>query len=530
MDFLKVQPNNRLQQLDNLSNSGSSQASSTVINPDFKDESQKITSNLNSMSLQTIDINEILNKKNKEQQLAQINQRELMQQKQLQLQQQQKQQQAEAQAQAQAQLQLQQKQQQEQLQLQQQAQQEQYMNYEDAEVEPEIEVDPEEDEDDDYFDDDKLNDYINGMLPSPPSSPPRELDPNKLYALYDFSGPDPSHLELQKDASVVLLNDSDSYWWLVKRLQDGVVGFAPAEILETYGERLARLNCWKNEVIERNQNGEDVGTYLSQDDLKTFELNSQRKYHNSVAPGSTGAGAGRQLGLGGTHGRSSSLNSFDNSGISSGSGGSGSSGSNPNSKSDLSLARKSSLKRSKSAIKKSVTFVPEALHNLQEIEEDPYQDQDADITDTETENDTYPHHPQPQQQHPQQITQSHSNALSTTNNSAYDRAESPSSQPLIVPKRTQRVSNSNFIVKNLDDYQPGGPDDTVSLVSATSATSATSGPNSSNSDVDSILKTPSMADDQGASKTGRFGRPLAGFMSTNDSIGSYSPIQVGMVG
>ncbi|GMF06008.1 unnamed protein product [Ambrosiozyma monospora] len=53
MDFLKVQPNNRLQQLDNLSNSGSSQASSTVINPDFKDESQKITSNLNSMTKTT---------------------------------------------------------------------------------------------------------------------------------------------------------------------------------------------------------------------------------------------------------------------------------------------------------------------------------------------------------------------------------------------------------------------------------------------------------------------------------------------
>ncbi|GMG56364.1 unnamed protein product [Ambrosiozyma monospora] len=325
MDFLKVQPNNRLQQLDNLSNSGSSQASSTVINPDFKDESQKITSTLKSMDLQTIDINDILNKKNKEQQLVQINQKELMQQKQLQLQQQQKQQQQAQQAQAQAQLQLQQAQQQEQSQLQ-QAQQEQYPNYEDAEVEPEIEVDPEEDEDDDdYFDDDKLNDYINGMLPSPPSSPPRELDPNKLYALYDFSGPDPSHLELQKDASVVLLNDSDAYWWLVKRLQDGVVGFAPAEILETYRERLARLNCWKNEVIERNQNGEDVGTYLSQDDLKIFELNSQRKYHNSVVPvptaaGAAGAGAGRQLGLSGTHGRSSSLNSFDNSGISSGSG------------------------------------------------------------------------------------------------------------------------------------------------------------------------------------------------------------------
>lgn len=98
---------------------------------------------------------------------------------------------------------------------------------------------------------DKLTDYIQGMLPSPPSSPPKELDPTKLYALYDFSGPDPSHLPLLKNESVLLLNDSDSYWWLVRKVNNNRIGFAPAEILETYTERLARLNCWKNEILER---------------------------------------------------------------------------------------------------------------------------------------------------------------------------------------------------------------------------------------------------------------------------------------
>ncbi|GAV29186.1 hypothetical protein PMKS-002668 [Pichia membranifaciens] len=98
---------------------------------------------------------------------------------------------------------------------------------------------------------DKLTDYIQGMLPSPPSSPPKELDPTKLYALYDFSGPDPSHLPLLKNESVLLLNDSDSYWWLVRKVDNNRIGFAPAEILETYTERLARLNCWKNEILER---------------------------------------------------------------------------------------------------------------------------------------------------------------------------------------------------------------------------------------------------------------------------------------
>ncbi|QLL34420.1 hypothetical protein HG536_0G02810 [Torulaspora globosa] len=80
-----------------------------------------------------------------------------------------------------------------------------------------------------------------------PLTPPKELDPEKLYALYAFNGPDPSHCQLKQDESCTLLNDQDSYWWLVKRSQDSKIGFAPAEILETFPERLARLNCWKNE-------------------------------------------------------------------------------------------------------------------------------------------------------------------------------------------------------------------------------------------------------------------------------------------
>ncbi|CAI4054619.1 hypothetical protein SKDZ_01G0800 [Saccharomyces kudriavzevii ZP591] len=80
-----------------------------------------------------------------------------------------------------------------------------------------------------------------------PLSPPRELDPDKLYALYAFNGHDSSHCQLGQDESCILLNDQDAYWWLVKRITDGKIGFAPAEILETFPERLARLNCWKNE-------------------------------------------------------------------------------------------------------------------------------------------------------------------------------------------------------------------------------------------------------------------------------------------
>ncbi|SCW00220.1 LAFE_0B12090g1_1 [Lachancea fermentati] len=108
-------------------------------------------------------------------------------------------------------------------------------------------VDAEQNEDDDE------DDYQ-------PLPPPQEMDPDKLYALYPFQGPDPSHCQLYQDQSCILLNDQDSYWWLIKRCDDGRIGFAPAELLETFPERLARLNCWKNE----NMSGQSLGSNSTQ--------------------------------------------------------------------------------------------------------------------------------------------------------------------------------------------------------------------------------------------------------------------------
>ena len=115
----------------------------------------------------------------------------------------------------------------------------------------EPEEDEEEEEDDDDEDDD---DY--GEEEFLPLQPPQELDPDKLYALYAFNGPDTSHCQLEQDEACVLLNDQDAYWWLVKRCRDSKIGFAPAEILETFPERLARLNCWKNEDLSASKVGE----------------------------------------------------------------------------------------------------------------------------------------------------------------------------------------------------------------------------------------------------------------------------------
>lgn len=134
----------------------------------------------------------------------------------------------------------------------------------------------ESDTENDPGDPENMLDIDDDMLlpPLPPRLPPKELDPSRLYGLFDFLGPDPLHCTLFREEPVYLVNDLDNYWWLIRKLtkqeriacntsgdpvesdeEDGKIGFVPAECLETHGERLARLNCYKNEVLEKSSLG-----------------------------------------------------------------------------------------------------------------------------------------------------------------------------------------------------------------------------------------------------------------------------------
>lgn len=145
----------------------------------------------------------------------------------------------------------------------------------------------------DDFGDEEDDDML--LPPLPPRLPPREMDPDKLYGLYDFLGPDPLHCTLARDEPVYLVNDLDNYWWLIRKLtkkerlelglrrneenqlcsddEDGKVGFVPAECLETYEERLARLNCFKNEELEKT----------SKDTLPLHDTEEPKESAESVA-------------------------------------------------------------------------------------------------------------------------------------------------------------------------------------------------------------------------------------------------------
>ena len=56
-----------------------------------------------------------------------------------------------------------------------------------------------------------------------------------------------------------LLDDSNSYWWAVKCLSTGEIGYIPAENIETPYEKLARFNRHRNVELATVKSEDGVG-------------------------------------------------------------------------------------------------------------------------------------------------------------------------------------------------------------------------------------------------------------------------------
>jgi hypothetical protein len=83
-------------------------------------------------------------------------------------------------------------------------------------------------------------------LSSSPSIPDENIDFDLVYALHNFIATVEGQATVNKGNSLTLLDDSNSYWWLVRVLRTQEVGYIPAENIETPFERLARLNKHRN--------------------------------------------------------------------------------------------------------------------------------------------------------------------------------------------------------------------------------------------------------------------------------------------
>ncbi|KWU44267.1 hypothetical protein RHOSPDRAFT_34282 [Rhodotorula sp. JG-1b] len=109
------------------------------------------------------------------------------------------------------------------------------------------EGDDEMDEEDDVEEEEEdVAGEFSDSLSSSPSIPDDDIDFNLVYALHTFLATVDGQASVVKGDKLLLLDDSNSYWWLVRVLKTQAIGYIPAENIETPWERLARLNKHRN--------------------------------------------------------------------------------------------------------------------------------------------------------------------------------------------------------------------------------------------------------------------------------------------
>ena len=112
------------------------------------------------------------------------------------------------------------------------------MNYGDDEEHSMLEDDSEQEENEEFIDEDDGSSSL--------SIPNESIDFDMVYALHSFAATVEGQANVVKGDSLFLMDDSNSYWWLVRVLKTQEVGYIPAENIETPFERLARLNKHRN--------------------------------------------------------------------------------------------------------------------------------------------------------------------------------------------------------------------------------------------------------------------------------------------
>ncbi|GKZ85059.1 hypothetical protein AnigIFM56816_010822 [Aspergillus niger] len=105
--------------------------------------------------------------------------------------------------------------------------------------------------------DDMMDDDLMDKISSSPSIDDEDIDFEFVYALHNFFATVDGQANAAKGDTMVLLDDSNSYWWLVRIVKDGSIGYLPAEHIETPTERLARLNKHRNVDLSATMLGDN---------------------------------------------------------------------------------------------------------------------------------------------------------------------------------------------------------------------------------------------------------------------------------
>ncbi|KAJ8508415.1 hypothetical protein ONZ45_g9302 [Pleurotus djamor] len=113
---------------------------------------------------------------------------------------------------------------------------------------------------DDSENEDHEMDYEEDDGSSVLSIPNESIDFDLVYSLHSFAATVEGQANVVKGDSLFLMDDSNSYWWLVRVLKTQEVGYIPAENIETPFERLARLNKHRNVDLASATDAEKAGS------------------------------------------------------------------------------------------------------------------------------------------------------------------------------------------------------------------------------------------------------------------------------
>ncbi|TDL22496.1 hypothetical protein BD410DRAFT_860906 [Rickenella mellea] len=136
---------------------------------------------------------------------------------------------------------------------------------------------------DDSSDEGEVGDYVDDDQSSELSIPNESIDFDLVYSLTNFAATVEGQASVVKGDSLFLIDDSNSYWWLVRVLKTQEIGYIPAENIETPFERLARLNKHRNVDLASATQAELLeGANQSRENLRLQV--SSRAGANSVSP------------------------------------------------------------------------------------------------------------------------------------------------------------------------------------------------------------------------------------------------------
>ena len=106
-------------------------------------------------------------------------------------------------------------------------------------------------------DEDQVDDDGSSSL----SIPSESIDFDLVYSIQRFVATVEGQANVDKGDSLFLMDDSNSYWWLVRVLKTQEVGYIPAENIETPFERLARLNKYRNVDVSAPHRPNALGSH-----------------------------------------------------------------------------------------------------------------------------------------------------------------------------------------------------------------------------------------------------------------------------